>query len=670
MAEQFSVADALALLRLIPGASPLVDLLDQLVSGTDRVSLCRSVLQLFAQFPELEATLDKLPPDVLAAINQLRSGAIPDLADFALPANPAHAGVAAALAAAQECPQVLEGDGKPMLCYPALPFQNWGRTVSNTPASTYFPRTVAGVSNLVKWAAEHSNRVRVAGYRHTWGEMYSQKDEILVSLLPLSVVDELPALEPPIDPDDQLQGIQIVGQVVEDGVTKALCRIGSATTNEQFRRWCLDSSGGNWNWTLPLNVIMVEITFGGSNAPICHGAGLRNRTLSDLVAAIEFVNPLGEVQKVEDPAQLSAAAGCFGLLGIVTAVTLRLDPMTFAAMRPFKERIGLAVPPPANYPVPWQVNMTGITDAQRDQAASDFYQRCEESYYAEWFWFPYQPECWINTWKNDGLRQDAKDYPPPFDVFLQWLEEYLAECLNNWWLFKDLPGLVQAMFFGWTAMSQLPDIGKSDPSITTPLIDGLHFRRGIQNMRVLDMELEIPIPGLAADPTKPDWSICQRAWWDAISIIYSRLDAPMRIALEMRIMGGSAITMAPQFGNSLGTCSIEVLTNLNTPREQWLSFMQQITDKWTSYTDAQGKPLNVRPHWAKQWQGLTFSGQPAEQYLPSVAYRDRLPEFSKALQSVASAGGYTLGDLQKRFSNPLFDTLFQSVFQAALGAAR
>jgi hypothetical protein len=54
-----------------------------------------------------------------------------------------------------------------------------------------------------------------------------------------------------------------------------------------------------------------------------------------------------------------------------------------------------------------------------------------------------------------------------------------------------------------------------------------------------------------------------------------------------------------------------------------------------------------------------------------VAYKNRLPEFSKALEQIAASGGYTLGDLQKRFSNPLFDTLFAPAFQTAvLGAVR
>jgi hypothetical protein len=356
MAEKFDSAGVLAFLEncaaAIPGGAILVDVAKQLAARADRVSVIRALLQLFRQVPELEANLARLSPQVRAQVNQLRSGGTPSPADFVLPPNPAAGRFAAILAAAQDCPEIAEGDGKPMRCAPALPFQNWGRTVANTPATTYIPRTVTGIQNLVKWAAAKGKRVRAAGYRHTWGDLYSDTGDILISLLPLNVVEDLPSPEPPIDPSDELQGIRIVGQVVENGTTKALCRIGSATTNEQFRRWCLDSNGGNWSWTLPLNVIMVEVTFGGSNAPICHGAGWRNQTLSDLVAAIEFVNPRGEVQKVDDPEQLRAAAGCFGLLGIVTAVTLKLDAMTFAAMRPFKQRVGLAVPPPTGYPVP------------------------------------------------------------------------------------------------------------------------------------------------------------------------------------------------------------------------------------------------------------------------------------------------------------------------------
>jgi hypothetical protein len=93
----------------------------------------------------------------------------------------------------------------------------------------------------------------------------------------------------------------------------------------------------------------------------------------------------------------------------------------------------------------------------------------------------------------------------------------------------------------------------------------------------------------------------QRAWWDAILKTYEHSDTcPQRMPLEMRIMGGSNVIMAPQRGNELGTCSIEVLT-LESCKKVWEPFAQEVLDTWMSYTDSQGKRLKTRPHWAKEW---------------------------------------------------------------------
>jgi hypothetical protein len=53
---------------------------------------------------------------------------------------------------------------------------------------------------------------------------------------------------------------------------------------------------------------MVEITLGGSNATICHGAGRQNMTLSDLVRKIEYVDANGNLQTIENPEHLRAAS--------------------------------------------------------------------------------------------------------------------------------------------------------------------------------------------------------------------------------------------------------------------------------------------------------------------------------------------------------------------------
>ena len=43
---------------------------------------------------------------------------------------------------------------------------------------------------------------------------------------------------------------------------------------------------------------MIEITLAGSNAIICHGAGLNTKTLSDLVYELEYVDCQGNLQKL------------------------------------------------------------------------------------------------------------------------------------------------------------------------------------------------------------------------------------------------------------------------------------------------------------------------------------------------------------------------------------
>lgn len=87
------------------------------------------------------------------------------------------------------------------------------------------------------------------------------------------------------------------------------------------------------------------------------------------------------------------------------------------------------------------------------------------------------------------------------------------------------------------------------------------------------MEVELPLQPKKDDPAKPGFDLVRRAWWDAILECYKHsATVPQRMPLEMRIMGGSDVIMAPQMGNTLGTCSIEVLT-LENARSIWRHYM-------------------------------------------------------------------------------------------------
>ena len=171
---------------------------------------------------------------------------------------------------------------------------------------------------------------------------------------------------------------------------------------------------------------------------MCHGSGLQSTTLSDLVVEVEYVDAKGLVQTVNDPKELAAASGAFGLLGVVISITLHLDAMNVTDMMPCKRPLPLAIPPPEDYPIPNEVKqmMTGITKQQLADARKEFIQRCENDYYLEWFWFPYQNDVWVNTWSSasefwvrlgDRLRLGAsretchRSRPGPFAVPRSWL---------------------------------------------------------------------------------------------------------------------------------------------------------------------------------------------------------------------------------------------------------
>jgi hypothetical protein len=162
-------------------------------------------------------------------------------------------------AAATRLPVIYEDEAKTtiMEVYGDTQFNNWGQSVQNTPKYTFIPKKILGLQNLVKYAKEHKLRVRVGGYRHSWSPMFSQNEEILISLLNLNEVTMIPnplSIGPDyIDPQNELKVIQMAPGAATTGET-SLVRVGVSVTNEEFRRWAVE----NDTWSLPMDVILVE----------------------------------------------------------------------------------------------------------------------------------------------------------------------------------------------------------------------------------------------------------------------------------------------------------------------------------------------------------------------------------------------------------------------------
>ncbi|EHY59621.1 hypothetical protein HRR83_001107 [Exophiala dermatitidis] len=613
-----------------------------------------------------------------------------------------------------------------------LEFQNWGRTVTTTPTYTCVPSTARDVVDIVRYAKKHKMGVRVAGFRHSWSPVFGRsnanskdaktksKGDILISSLGLvdaSVLPNFTSLPGDIfEPRAKdLNSILVVdhnyvkGPKLSDG--KKYVRVGTSTTNEQFRRWCIDTG----NVTLPMNIIEVEITMGGANATICHGAGINNPTLSDLVRCIEYVDANGKLGRVDlsTPDILHAAAGCFGLIGVVTHLVLECDPMSCALLEPRKIPVIEAIPPPPDMPdadIPAPLRPRQPLSAERKaQIQRDFETRALTTDYAEWFWFPYSSEVWVNSWHKTSDLSNAVTYPSDAKTILQVLGTIMMNIAQNADTLLDttefLPA-TQTKLLTWLAMKNLDDIGPNGKKIKARLPDALHFQRGVQNIRVRDLEVEFPLQprkqpstltpmtpivnGTAAMNgnatlkgqgyndaqttteshttttdrlTQVDLSLVQRAWWDAIIACYNAIyEAPQRMPLEMRIMSSSEVTLAPQRGHTLGTCSIEILT-LHDAADIWKPYAQTVLDKWSNYRDANGDLVPVRPHWAKEWYGHTVRGRQWEQLLRSESsrnggFRDEIAEWRSLVERLAVRDGWTVGDARFRFGNEVLDRLF------------
>ena len=307
-----------------------------------------------------------------------------------------------------------------------MPFENWGQSVHNIPSITVVPTKIKGIQNTILYARQHNLRIRCSGYRHSWSPIFSEDGQILISLLNLQQVHDIPdpsSLEPTsaLEKNNELKVIELASSSALASPEKRLVRVGVSVTNEEFRRWAVANNA----WTLPMDIILVEVTIGGVNGPICHGAGRRHKTTSDQVRKIEYVDANGVHQQVSDPKLLKAAAGCFGLMGVVTHITFELDAMTYAVLEPRKPHISLAIPPIVAAAIPPALQKN-FTDQQYADALADFEHRATNDYYSEWFWFTYQRTAWVNTWNTTTDMTGVIDYPSPASVWIQWIEGWIG----------------------------------------------------------------------------------------------------------------------------------------------------------------------------------------------------------------------------------------------------
>lgn len=563
---------------------------------------------------------------------------------------------------------MIDGDKGPMR-FIDEDFENWAGTLSsNSSVRTFFPRTVSGIQEIIRMAKSEGARVRASGVRHTttpviWGVENDRQPQLghsleyVIAMIPQEVSDQLSYARETEGWEEDYELVSMEGPLdiweekdqKGENVKKASVRMGASSLNKHYFDWALAT-----NWTFPSNTIQHLMTIGGTATPMCHGAGIGHRTLADRIIKIEYVDSEGELQYVDDPELLPAAAGSLGLLGVVTHITYRVDEMSYARFWPKFAEGGVE----AFY------NFDG------DDIPEETIELMTNSYYFEMIQFPVHHnvigELWLDAWDNKGRAEDS------ISPLLTEIEEdyqiaylFLGEAANQVFRFlQKATGNHDFLYWTYgllTAWDSSIGMLHLEEPITTTITEAMHWERGLHYISTNLFEVNIPIPPTAEGT--PNWEIVKQSWKDMMNIS-AQFNAdhkyPSDLGMESRLMAGSGLLLAPQHGNRW-TQSIEVSGSPLVPRDIWEEFKNALAEKWSSYVDPlTGEKLIMRPHWAKEFPNKV--GDDDTLTWAKKVFGPQIPEFITLLKKVIESNNGNFENSMNMFSTKYLDVIFDEYY--------
>jgi len=544
-------------------------------------------------------------------------------------------------------------------------FDNWAGTMAaNNTVRTFFPRTVEGIQNIIRLAKSEGARVRASGIKHTttpfiWGVENARQNlpghslEYVIAMVPQEVSDQLAYARGTEGWESDYEELVFVeGPLSEwrEGAKRhASVRVGASSLNAHYFQWALDK-----NYTMPSNTIQLLMSIGGVATPMCHGGGIMHKTIADRILKIEYVDSNGELRFVDDPKLLPAAAGHLGLLGIVTAITYKVEEMTYAKFQPRN----------------WPGGIEAFFNFSGNTIPEDSIRLMENSYYFEMIQFPVhhnvKGNLWMDAWSNDGRVEDAQQLLTGVEEDFQMSYLFMGEVSNQVFRFiQKATGNHEYLYWLYGVMAALESsIGmiSLDKPVTTTITEAMHWERGLHYISTNLFEVNIPIPA-GPDGASPNWEVVKESWQIMMDVSeeFNRDGKyPSDLGLESRLMAGSDLLMAPQHGNRW-TQSIEVSASPLVPRHIWEEFKNALALRWSKMVDPlTGQKLKMRPHWAKEFPNIVGENDFADWAVS--AFEDQVPKFMEGLQQVFEMNSGNLKDSLNMFSTKFLDVLFKDYY--------
>lgn len=261
-------------------------------------------------------------------------------------------------------------------------FTNWAGNQTCTPAAWAVPATEVEVAALVKAAFEAGRKVKVVGAGHSFSDI-ALTEGVLVSL-------------------DKLNRKIVIDP--HAGIVRFQAGIRLGAFNEAIAAHGL---------TLPIVGSIAEQSLGGLIATATHGSSLKHGNLATQVLAMRVVTGNGEILALHqgDP-RLAGARVNLGALGIVTDVTLKVEPM-FSVV---EETVPMGF----------------------EAALDAFPGFAEQNEYAKLWWLPHTDAAQL-------FRGNRTKEPTNISGFARWID---ASIVNAWvfplvlWLGNTFPALI------------------------------------------------------------------------------------------------------------------------------------------------------------------------------------------------------------------------------------
>ncbi len=181
----------------------------------------------------------------------------------------------------------------------AFEFRNWARTVCARPQTYIQPRSEVEVQEIVRATRRRGGRLRVVGAGHSWTDAAACDD----TMLNLDLLDRV------IDVDLQHWRITVqagirIRRLIEELESRGLALVNVGSVTEQ--------------------------SIAGAIGTGTHGSGLGFGAMPTQLCAFRLVTGDGELRTVDRahaPHLFHAASVSFGTLGVMTQVTLQVEPI-------------------------------------------------------------------------------------------------------------------------------------------------------------------------------------------------------------------------------------------------------------------------------------------------------------------------------------------------------